>query len=100
MKSSNEFHGLGPKQARNLLQALGMTIYEIPIDSRIADWLKKNEFPLTVCSSALQDQDYYHFVSDGIQKLCSSANVLPCVFDAAIFSSYDNNNWSVENIVF
>ena len=28
------FDGFGPKQSRNLLQALGLTLYEIPIDRR------------------------------------------------------------------
>jgi hypothetical protein len=28
------FEGFGPKQSRNLLQALGLTRYEIPIDIR------------------------------------------------------------------
>src|SRR6056297_2927754 len=35
-------HGFGPKQSRNLLQSLGLTRYEIPIDSRITKWL--NDF--------------------------------------------------------
>jgi hypothetical protein len=29
------FKGFGPKQSRNLLQGIGLTKYEIPIDSRI-----------------------------------------------------------------
>lgn len=41
-KLDDELKGLGPKQARNFLQALGLTKYEIPIDSRITNWL--NEF--------------------------------------------------------
>ena len=32
---SERLAGFGPKQARNLLQGLGLTRYEIPIDSRI-----------------------------------------------------------------
>jgi hypothetical protein len=33
------FAGFGPKQSRNLLQSLGLTRYEIPIDSRITSCL-------------------------------------------------------------
>ena len=42
----DRFKGFGPKQARNLLQALGLTRYEIPIDSRMIRWLNRNGFPL------------------------------------------------------
>ena len=92
--------GFGPKQSRNFLQSLGLTKYEIPIDSRITSWLNKFGFPLSLKSSPLSDQDYYHFVLDGIQELCLKANVLPCVLDAAIFSSYDSNKWSERNIIY
>lgn len=92
--------GFGPKQSRNFLQALGLTKYEIPIDSRIIDWLNKFGFPVTLRSNALQDKAYYHFVSDGIQILCDKAGVYPCIFDTAIFSSFDNNEWTSENIIY
>jgi hypothetical protein len=36
-----KFKGFGPKQSRNLLQGLGLSRYEIPIDSRITKWLKR-----------------------------------------------------------
>jgi hypothetical protein len=99
-KISDTFFGFGPKQARNLLQALGLTKYEIPIDSRITGWLSAFGFPVTLSSIPLQDKGYYHFVSDGIQMLCTCANVYPCVLDAVIFSSYDNGQWSADNIAF
>ena len=38
--------GFGPKQSRNLLQSLGITKFEIPIDSRITKWLNEFGFPL------------------------------------------------------
>ncbi len=41
-KLNNDFDGFGPKQSRNFLQSLGLTRYEIPIDSRITKWL--NDF--------------------------------------------------------
>lgn len=33
--------GLGPKQARNLWKDLKLTQYEMPIDGRVAKWVKK-----------------------------------------------------------
>lgn len=81
------FAGFGPKQSRNTLQELGLTRYEIPIDSRIINWLNtKFKFPIRVTPAALADKDYYHFVLDGIHELCDACGVLPCMFDAAVFS--------------
>jgi hypothetical protein len=91
--------GFGPKQSRNFLQALGLTKYELPIDSRIANWLNDFEFPVSLTSSPLSDKGYYHFVSDGIQELCLKAKIYPCELDAAIFSSFDNDEWTEENIM-
>ncbi|MBZ9730778.1 hypothetical protein LB467_13870 [Salegentibacter sp. JZCK2] len=97
---ANDFNGFGPKQARNFLQALGLTKYEIPIDSRITTWLNDFGFPVTLTSSPLGDKGYYHFVSDGIQELCEKAEIYPCLLDAAIFSSFDNDEWTEENTIF
>lgn len=97
---ANDFKGFGPKQSRNFLQALGLTKYEIPIDSRITTWLNHFGFPVTLTSSPLGDKGYYHFVSDGIQELCEKAEIYPCILDAAIFSSFDNNEWTDENTIF
>ncbi len=94
------FKGFGSKQARGFLQALGLTKYEIPIYSRTSDWLNKFGFPVTLNSVALQDKDYYHFVSDGIQMLCEKANIYPCVLEAAIYSSYDSDIWTKDNIIY
>jgi hypothetical protein len=71
------FKGFGPKQARNLLQALALTRYEIPIDSRVTTWLNENGFPFRLNASALADRDYYRLVSAGIQSLCKDAGVFP-----------------------
>lgn len=97
---NDSFRGFGPKQSRNFLQSLGLTKFEIPIDSRITTWLNNNGFPVTLSPAALADKSYYHFVSDGIQYLCQAANVYPCMLDAAIFSSYDNGQWTEQNNVF
>ena len=91
--------GFGPKQSRNLLQALGLTKYEIPIDSRITKWLTAFGFPVNLSAGALADQGYYEFVMDAVQQLCKEADVFSCVLDAAIFSSYDDGGWSEKNVV-
>jgi thermostable 8-oxoguanine DNA glycosylase len=83
------FKGFGPKQSRNLLQWLGLTQYEIPLDSRIANWLNKHGFPVQLSAAALGDRNYYNFISDGVQELCRQSGVKPCVLDAAIFISFE-----------
>lgn len=92
------FVGLGPKQSRNLLQGLGLTKYEIPIDSRLTKWLNEFGFPFRLSSTGLADREYYGVVSQGVQHLCAAAEVVPCVFDAAVFSSYDHGGWQAGNI--
>ena len=86
--------GIGPKQSRNLLQGLGLTRYEIPLDSRLMKWLNEFGFPLQLNATALSDRHYYEFVSDGVQALCGAAKVAPCLFDAAVFASFDTDEWS------
>jgi hypothetical protein len=88
------FKGFGPKQSRNLLQGLGLTRYEIPIDSRITAWLNDFGFPVHLSAAALADPSYYNFVSRGIQALCTRSDVYPCVLDAAIFGSSDGDGWA------
>jgi hypothetical protein len=95
----DNFAGFGPKQARNLLQSLGLTRHEIPIDSRITKWLNEFGFPLRLSANALADPNYYRFVMDGFQALCRACEVAPCVLDAAIFASFDGGGWTEENIV-
>ncbi len=90
--------GFGPKQSRNLLQSLGLTQYEIPIDSRIVKWLMEFGFPIKLSATALSDSNYYNFVLDGFQFVCKASEILPCVMDAAIFSSFDGK-WTKDKIV-
>ena len=94
------FLGFGPKQSRNLLQSLGLTRYEIPIDSRLTDWLNEFGFPVRLSAAALGDDNYYRFISDGIQMLCERSGVLPCIFDAAVFALRDSADWTDENVIF
>lgn len=88
----DHFPGFGPKQSRNFLQWLGLSRYEIPIDSRVVKWLKKFGFPGALSADALSDKDYYHFVSDGIQEMCRASDIYPCALDAAIFISLDGKS--------
>ena len=94
------FHGLGPKQSRNLLQSLGLSLWEIPIDSRVTQWLNHFGFPIRLTSGALGDRAYYEFVSEGFQELCKASDVYPCVLDAAIFASFDKGAWNEGNLVY
>ena len=90
-------HGIGPKQSRNLLQILGLSRYETPLDSRITKWLNETlDLPYEVSGGGLSQPDYYAFVMDLVQDVCVEAEVLPCVFDAAVFSSYDSG-WSEDD---
>jgi len=76
------------------LQALGLTRYEIPIDSRISKWLRNDfGFPLSVGASALSDHVYYCFVNDIIRELCKKAGIYPCVLNAVLFARVDNGAW-------
>jgi len=90
--------GFGTKQPRNLWQTLGLFRFEIPLDSRITKWLNENGFPVRLSATALADKNYYEFVMTGIQKLCETCDVLPCVFDAAVFSSCDQE-WTEDKLV-
>ncbi|HHW20519.1 hypothetical protein [Thermodesulfovibrio thiophilus] len=90
--------GFGPKQARNLWQSLGLTRFEIPIDSRITKWFNQNGFPLRLSAGALSDENYYNFVMDGIQEACNASDAYPCVLDAAIFASFDQE-WPEDKLI-
>ena len=94
-----KFSGFGPKQARNLLQGLGLSRFEVPIDSRVTKWLNEFGFPVTLSAGALADRSYFEFVSDGFQRLAEACGIAPCVLDAAIFSSFDGGGWTEDNVV-
>lgn len=81
---ANKLKGIGPKQARNLLQSIGLTRYEIPLDSRLVDWLRCR-LGWNIVIEALSRKDYYEDLLDRIQVSCDRAGVLPTLFDAAAF---------------
>jgi hypothetical protein len=84
------FEGFGPKQARNVLQAVGLTRYEIPIDSRVTSWLNDElKFPFKVTPAGLSDKHCYRLILDAVRTLCEECDTFPCVLDAAIFTAPD-----------
>jgi len=86
---ANMFKGFGPKQSRNLLQFLGLTRYEVLVDSRTVKWLRWFGFPLDPSGGSLSNPEYYNLIVDGLQVLCRKARIYPCILDAAIFTSFD-----------
>jgi len=91
---SSNLKGIGPKQSRNLLQMIGLTRYEIPIDSRITKWLNSFGFPIKLSATGLSDDAYYEFINDGVIVICNEIGIYPCELDAAIFASYDGDEWN------
>ena len=94
---AEQFHGFGPKQSRNLLQWLGTSKHEIPIDSRIMKWLNTNLLDFHLSAQLLSDPAYYDLLTDGIQALCKRANLFPCMFDATVFTSFDKG-WDEDDL--
>lgn len=94
---AKHLHGIGPKQSRNLLQWIGASKYEIPVDSRITKWLNMYVLKYHLSANLLADHTYYDMVSDGVQSLCRRADLYPCMFDAAIFTSFDQG-WSASDV--
>ncbi len=97
---AENLRGIGPKQSRNYLQMLGLTKYEIPLDSRIMKWLNDFGFPVKLSATSLSDHPYYNFVLDGFRTLARKAGIYPCLMDAAIFSSFDKDGLTRENSAF
>lgn len=87
--SGKEFPGLGPKQSRNFIQWLGLSRYEIPIDSRITKTMKKLGCSFVPSASALSDKEIYLVVQDGLQEIAAQLDIYPCILDACVFSSFD-----------
>jgi N-glycosylase/DNA lyase len=93
--------GFGPKQARNLWQCLGVTLYEIPLDSRICAWLNALPLPFGVKPERLYGSvPYYEATMSHIQALCHAAGIFPCEFDAAVFAAADTDEWPEDDEVF
>ena len=93
--------GFGPKQARNLWQCLGVTQYEIPLDSRICNWMNALRSSVPIDPKHLYASvPYYEATMSRIQEICAAAEVLPCLFDAAVFAKADSDQWQEDDEVF
>lgn len=86
---SGRYPGLGLKQSRNFIQWLGLSEYEIPIDSRELKVLKECKCNFVPGASALQDEVTYLFLERGIQKACELLDIKPCILDACFFASFE-----------
>ena len=80
--------GIGPKQSRNLWQWLGLTRYEVPLDSRVTKWVNQN-LSIKIADQDLNRIDRYESALDRIQAICDKAGILPCELDAAAFDYED-----------
>lgn len=89
---SNLYPGLGPKQSRNFIQWLGLSRYEIPLDSRVLKKLKELGCEFVPPATALSDETVYRLLQDGVQQLAAMLNIYPCYLDACIFSSFDETD--------
>lgn len=87
-----KYPGLGPKQARNFIQAVGLSRYEVPLDSRVLKKLEELGCSFIPHATALSDETVYRFVQGGLQKIAAELKVYPCILDACIFSSFDARN--------
>ncbi|MBQ0769208.1 MAG: hypothetical protein KBT58_07945 [Bizionia sp.] len=83
------FPGLGPKQSRNFIQWLGLSRYEIPLDSRVTRTMKKLGCTFVPYASALSDLTVYYLIQEGLQEIAAKLEIYPCILDACIFSSFD-----------
>jgi hypothetical protein len=83
--------GIGPKQSRNLWQWLGLTRYEVPLDSRVTKWVNQN-LTIQIVIQDLNSIDKYESALDLIQAICEKAGILPCELDAAAFDYEDEGS--------
>jgi hypothetical protein len=88
---AENLEGVGPKQSRNLLQSLGLTRYEIPLDSRVVGWLRAR-LGWNISMESLSRPEYYEELLDRVQASCEAAGVLPTLFDAAAFEEMGSEN--------
>lgn len=89
LAESKMYPGLGPKQSRNFIQWLGLSRYEIPIDSRVTKVMKRMGCTFVPSGSALSDALVYVLMQDVLQEISSKLGIYPCMLDACIFSSFD-----------
>jgi hypothetical protein len=75
--------------------------YEIPLDSRICNWINALPSPFHVDPKRLYGSvPYYEATMSHIQAVCEAVGTLPCEFDAAVFSGADADEWPEDDEVF
>ncbi len=85
-----EFLGIGPKQARNMLQMLGFSRYVIPIDSRIKKALGKlGGIDLPEDKNSFSKEKQYREVEDQIIDLCKQLDIVPCILEACLYRVFE-----------
>lgn len=75
--------GIGPKQSRSILQYLGLSHYQVPIDSSVLKQLELSGIDIT--DAKLDKERDYQETQTVIWNISKELNVLPCVFDAIGF---------------
>lgn len=92
---SGAFPGLGQKQARNFLQWIGLSRYEVPLDSRVLKRLQEFGANFVPSSSAMTDEAVYLFVQDLVQRIAKELGIYPCELDVCIFASSSDDEPAV-----
>ncbi len=94
--SSGKFPGLGLKQSRNFLQSIGLSRYEVPLDSRVLKRLREFGANFVPSGSAMVDEAVYLFVQDLVQRIAKELDIYPCELDACIFDSFGGEELRME----
>jgi hypothetical protein len=89
---SGPYPGLGQKQSRNFIQWLGLSRYEVPIDSRVLKALEAQGANFVPRGAALTDPTVYGFVQELLHSIADKLDIYPCELDACIFASFDQDN--------
>ena len=85
------YHQIGPKQSRNILQMLGLSRYVVPLDSRMDETI--NEYGgirLPEQKKPYSREESYRNIEAQINELCVELDIYPCIFDACVFWSKDD----------
>jgi hypothetical protein len=84
-----KYPGLGQKQSRNFIQWIGVSRYEVPLDSRVLKKMRELGASFVPSATALTDEVVYLFVQDCLQQVSRALDIYPCMLDACIFASFD-----------
>jgi hypothetical protein len=86
---AGKYPGLGQKQSRNFVQWIGLSRYEVPLDSRVLKKMREFGSSFVPSGAALTDEAVYLFVQDCLQQVSRALDIYPCMLDACIFASFD-----------